>query len=187
MVDAWTVLGLGCWPPSTSHTWVSFLVTPPCSSFLHFLRFNQLQTIRIVVFTTEKNPSTSGLVQFKPVLFKDQLYIKSLERKKSLDWKFCKNSEIFHSQSVLSCLKLYKLYKISWEVFPLPVFSREVCSVLGWSSRTRRRQWHPTPLLLPGKSHGWRSLVGCSPWGCKELDMTEQLNNNKLIILCQLI
>ena len=29
----------------------------------------------------------------------------------------------------------------------------------------RRRQWHPTPVLLPGKSHGWRSLVGYSPWG----------------------
>ena len=29
----------------------------------------------------------------------------------------------------------------------------------------RRRQWHPTPALLPGKSHGRRSLVGCSPWG----------------------
>ena len=29
-----------------------------------------------------------------------------------------------------------------------------------------RRQWHPTPVLLPGKSHGRRSLVGCSPWGC---------------------
>ena len=28
----------------------------------------------------------------------------------------------------------------------------------------QRRQWHPTPVLLPGKSHGWRSLVGCSPW-----------------------
>ena len=29
----------------------------------------------------------------------------------------------------------------------------------------QRRQRHPTPVLLPGKSHGWRSLVGCSPWG----------------------
>ena len=29
-----------------------------------------------------------------------------------------------------------------------------------------RRQWHPTPVLLPGKSYGRRSLVGCSPWGC---------------------
>ena len=39
-----------------------------------------------------------------------------------------------------------------------------------------RRQWHPTPVLLPGKSHGRRSLVGCSPWGGKESDMTEQLH-----------
>ena len=39
----------------------------------------------------------------------------------------------------------------------------------------RRRQWHPTPVLLPGKSHGWRSLVGCSPWGREESDMTERL------------
>ena len=29
----------------------------------------------------------------------------------------------------------------------------------------QRRQWHPTPVLLPGKSHGWRSPWGCSPWG----------------------
>ena len=36
-----------------------------------------------------------------------------------------------------------------------------------------RRQWQPTPILLPEKSHEQRSLVGCSPWGRKELDMTE--------------
>ena len=40
----------------------------------------------------------------------------------------------------------------------------------------RRRQWHPTPVLLPGKSHGRRSLVGCSPWGRKESDTTERLH-----------
>ena len=39
----------------------------------------------------------------------------------------------------------------------------------------QRRQWHPTPVLLPGKSHGWRSLVGCSPWGWEESDTTEWL------------
>ena len=33
------------------------------------------------------------------------------------------------------------------------------------SDTGQRRQWHPTPVLLPGKSHGWRSLVDCSPWG----------------------
>ena len=37
----------------------------------------------------------------------------------------------------------------------------------------RRRQWHSTPVLLPGKSHGRRSLVGCSPWRRWESDMTE--------------
>ena len=40
------------------------------------------------------------------------------------------------------------------------------CSGIG-SAFTWRRQWHPTPVLLPEKSHGWRSLVGCSPWGHK--------------------
>ena len=41
---------------------------------------------------------------------------------------------------------------------------------------TRRRQWHPTPVLLPGKSHGLRSLVGCSPWGREDSDTTERLH-----------
>ena len=38
----------------------------------------------------------------------------------------------------------------------------------------QRRQWHPTPVLLSGKSHGRWSLVGCSPWGRQESDRTEQ-------------
>ena len=40
----------------------------------------------------------------------------------------------------------------------------------------RRRQWQPTPVLLPGISHGRRSLVGCSPWGRQELGTTERLD-----------
>ena len=40
----------------------------------------------------------------------------------------------------------------------------------------QRRQWHPTPVILPGKSHGWRSLEGCSPWGCWGSDTTERLH-----------
>ena len=40
----------------------------------------------------------------------------------------------------------------------------------------RRRRWHPTPVLLRGKSHGRRSLVGCSPWGREESDTTERLD-----------
>ena len=50
----------------------------------------------------------------------------------------------------------------------------------GWEkekfhSRLWRRQWHSTPVLLPGKSHGQRSLEGCSPWGRQESDTTEWL------------
>ena len=37
----------------------------------------------------------------------------------------------------------------------------------------QRRQWQPTPVLFAGKSHGWRSLVGCRLWGCTESDMTK--------------
>ena len=50
-----------------------------------------------------------------------------------------------------------------------------------YKSRTKQpdqsclRQWHPTPVLLPGKSHGRRSLIGCSPWGRQEVDTTERL------------
>ena len=41
--------------------------------------------------------------------------------------------------------------------------------------QSRRRQWHTKPALLPGKFHGRRSLVGCSPWGHEESDTTERL------------
>ena len=47
------------------------------------------------------------------------------------------------------------------------------CLYLG---KTRKQQCHPTPVLLPGKSHRRRSLVGCSPWGHEESDMTERLH-----------
>ena len=49
-----------------------------------------------------------------------------------------------------------------------PVFFFLIIINFYWTivaSSVWRRQWHPTPVLLPGKSHGWRSLVGCSPWG----------------------
>ena len=39
---------------------------------------------------------------------------------------------------------------------------------------TWRRKWQPTTIFLPGESHGQRSLMGYSPWGCKESDMTER-------------
>ena len=47
-------------------------------------------------------------------------------------------------------------------------------------SRIRRRQWHPSPVLLPGKSRRQRSLVGYSPWGCEDSDTTERLHFHTL-------
>ena len=62
----------------------------------------------------------------------------------------------------------------------LLIFCEEVTlpfSVLQASRyQSRRRQWQPAPVLLPGKSHGGRSLVGCSPWGHQESETNEQLH-----------
>ena len=61
-------------------------------------------------------------------------------------------------------------------------YTHQVCrlshlkSLISPIETRQRRQWHPTPVLLSGKSHGWRSLVGCSPWGCWESDTTERLH-----------
>ena len=42
----------------------------------------------------------------------------------------------------------------------------------------RRRKWQPTPVFLPGKIHGQKSLTGYSPWSCPESDTTEQLSTH---------
>ena len=47
-----------------------------------------------------------------------------------------------------------------------------------------RRKWQPTPVFLPGESHGRRSLVGCSPWGCTESDTTEATQQHICVCVC---
>ena len=54
----------------------------------------------------------------------------------------------------------------------LPAIQETWVQFLGWEDCWTRK-WQPTPVFLPGKSHGQRSLVGYSPWGYKESDMTE--------------
>ena len=58
----------------------------------------------------------------------------------------------------------------------IPYSPSNLLVIIGFPSTCWRRRWHPTPVLLPGKSHAWRSLVGCSPWGSEESDMTEWLH-----------
>ena len=66
---------------------------------------------------------------------------------------------------------IFKLYIIALVLSNIKMNPPQV-----YKRKIRRRQWQPTPVLLPGKSHGWRSLVGYSPWGHEELDRTEQLH-----------
>ena len=73
-------------------------------------------------------------------------------------------------------------YESSFEPFTMKSCSsylstlgkRKMWGKLVASFELQRRRWQPTPVLLPGKPHGWRSLVGCSPWGHEESDTTQQ-------------
>ena len=73
-------------------------------------------------------------------------------------------------------------YKIQSSIQSMYLKSCCKCFLPTWSQssiqqqKLQRRQWHPTPVLLPGKSHGQRSLGSCSPWGRQESGTTERLN-----------
>ena len=91
---------------------------------------------------------------------------------KSIYWIFivlCKFQGLFQTKQVKVFLS--QLVLIVWQQI-LCIFT--LCLPGFWSLFIR--QWHPTPVLLPGKSHGWRSLVGCSPWGRQELGSTGRLH-----------
>jgi len=65
---------------------------------------------------------------------------------------------VFSNESAL-CIRWPKYWSFSFNISPSNEHSEGSMGV------HQRRQWHPTPVLLPRKSHGWRSLVGYSPWG----------------------
>ena len=68
----------------------------------------------------------------------------------------------------------------------LPAILEMLVQSLGWEDPLERK-WRLTPVFLPGKSHGWRSLVGYSPWGHKELDTTERLNTYAQLVGVSLV
>ena len=69
------------------------------------------------------------------------------------------------TQGLGSCKPLFLLHKTHHNFI-----------ILRTLDNTSALQWHPTPVLLPGKLHGRRSLVGHSPWGCEASDTTERLH-----------
>ena len=78
--------------------------------------------------------------------------------------------------AIFSCILKFHQKKSAWEKVCNLNRQKCICIYMYIYEEFRRRQWHPTPVLLPGKSRGWRSLVGCSPWGWEELDTTERLH-----------
>ena len=72
----------------------------------------------------------------------------------------------------------YSDSQVTWPIAISKCEGTHLCLVwfLCAQVKNRRRHWQPIPVLLPGKSHGRRSLVGCSPWGREESDMTERLH-----------
>ena len=68
---------------------------------------------------------------------------------------------VFSSESTLY-MRWSKYWSFSFSIIPSKEFPGMISAPY---LIHRRRQWQPTPVLLPGKSHGQRSLVGCSPWG----------------------
>ena len=89
-------------------------------------------------------------------------------------------SNIFaHRQFLLSALPSVSVI-FSWVLFFVcTYFTFLLVHFLSFYSFFWRRKWQPTPVFLPGESHGWRGLVGCGLWDCKESDTTKQLTHTQ--------
>ena len=82
--------------------------------------------------------------------------------------------ELYPDSHHLSELDLYNVLMVALMVKNLPAMQEPQVRSLGWIGKIPwRKEWQPTPIFLPGEVHGQRSLAGYSPWGRKELDMTE--------------
>ena len=103
-------------------------------------------------------------------------YSHEIKRRLLLGRKVMTNLDSIFKSRDITLLTKVRLVKAM--VFPVVVAQRlkRLPGFDTWVGKIPwRRKWQPTPVFLPGESHGGRHLVGYSPWGCKELDMTEQL------------
>ena len=74
------------------------------------------------------------------------------------------------------CLVIYLIFLVVQTVKRLPAMWETQVLFLSQEDPLEK-EWQSTLALLPGKSHGWKSLIGYSPWGRKESDMTERLHS----------
>ena len=75
----------------------------------------------------------------------------------------------------------YTCFPVAQRLKRLPAMQETWLQSLGQEDPWRKK-WQPTPVFSPGKSHGWRSLVGYGPGACKELDTTERLHFHFLLL-----
>ena len=90
-------------------------------------------------------------------------------------WKYpskivCPNFDKFET-------KLSSIMVINWIYRAFACSVGDLSLILGSGRSPGEGQWQPTPVFLPGEFHGQKSLVGCSPWGHKGSDTTEQLTH----------
>ena len=104
----------------------------------------------------------SGGVRWNQVLAK----LPVLDVGSRTDWPAFKWVKVTMSFIISETITIIKIFKEDSKLLGIQ-------KLISPSHSIRRRQWQPTPVLLPGKSHGQRSLVGCSPWGRQESDTTE--------------
>ena len=98
--------------------------------------------------------------RLKPLPSMRETWVRSLGREDALEKEMATHSSIL-------------AWRIPWTVEPGRLRSMGLQRLKQLSTHILwRRQWQPTPVLLPGESHGQRSLVGYSPWGLKPSDMT---------------
>ena len=88
-------------------------------------------------------------------------------------WNFLAFSMIHWTLGLTASSSVFRASLVAQTVKRLPTMRETWVRSLGREDPLERRKWQPTPVLLPGESYGWRSLVGYSPWGHTESDTTE--------------
>ena len=128
----------------------------PCLS----CHFSSIWLCRLVSPWASKTSNSLGFAPFSPVTFLQCLYPSS----KRCYSQLSSTLPVLSSTATPPITMLRGMTRRSTENIRLLCWTPDLNLHL-LNAHTWRRQWHPTPVLLPGKSHAWRSLVGCSPWG----------------------
>ena len=145
---------VNCSFPSVSYCWWSF-----SSTISHFLSLLKSVTLLVCSFDASWSDRVPEELWMEVQDIVQEAVIKTIPKKKK-----CKKTKWLPEEALQIAQKRRKV-KGKGEKERYTHLNAEFQRIARRYKKAWRRQWHPTPVLLPGKSHGWRSLVGCSPWG----------------------